>query len=516
MTKRSAVVELLRDLVDALGDARLRPELTTDPVRAEEIVRTLAEAATARARRIEWVVINHRRVDATIISGDREWRLACSIDGEGVHSASAFEKPAPFDGVLGGRAVIVTGPSSSGKSTVMRALIDAAETPWVMFDEPFFGEVSWPFLIWPDRSPTLRQGFIAGITALAAGGNQVILSAGGQRGPSDGLEQLIVTVPTLIVGLDCSFDVRVARQQSRPDRWGGLTESSDETHKGWDLDARFDTSTLTADEVARRILELVDERLPGAVAGRVHAFPAYISTAPRTSLARHIGYAGRAMGTCGLLLREVVHFVGGWHDGELDGLDQVVAFEERLAQTMTAVHERAIVVEDDGVFQAGRLDPGGVLGHVAQRCRSTAEPAVLIECGSAGPRLDGVERKFEDREFGGERPEVLRVPDESLAVSDRAVGVSSLRHALRLLSPRESVDSRSGRSCVPVDVEADAVEMPERAAGCRREVRLEHPGYDGLDPSTVSDHEHAASRVDGSGRSEEPFDLSIDVRADGG
>lgn len=257
MQARDSVELLLQELVSALESSGLSARLTADPLRAREIVDILTEPATAAGRRIDWIVINNRRVDATVATREREWRIACSIDAEGVHSASAFERPAYFEGVEGGRAVIVTGPSSAGKSTVMRAVVDAANTPWVMFDELFFGTVAWPFLIWPDHSPKLRPGFIAGITALAAAGNQVILTGGGAAGSED-LQRLIATVPTVIVGLDCPLETRVARQQARDDRWGGLTEESDAGHEGWVLDARFDTSKLPPDEVARRILHLVE------------------------------------------------------------------------------------------------------------------------------------------------------------------------------------------------------------------------------------------------------------------
>ena len=257
MTERKAVEDLLKEFVSALDVAGLSAQLTTDPLRAEEIVAALTQAATAPERRTDWIVINNRRVDATVVSGDREWRIACSIDGQGVHSATAFRRPTPFPGVAGGRAVIVTGPSSAGKTTVMRAVVDTAHTPWVMFDELFFGTVAWPFLIWPDQSPTLRPGFIAGIAALASAGNQVILTSGAAS--SHELDPIVRSVPTVIVGLDCPLAVRVARQQARADRWGGLTEESNDSHAGWVLDARFDTDRLSPLEVAKGILKLVGE-----------------------------------------------------------------------------------------------------------------------------------------------------------------------------------------------------------------------------------------------------------------
>lgn len=255
MPPQEEVRELLRRIVGALDQDGLSSTFTRDPVRAESIVGVLAPIATADVYEIQWAVINGRRVDVAVRAAAREWRAVLSIDSEGVHSASVGECPATFLGVPGGRAVIVNGPSSAGKSSVMEALVNAAQSPWVMFDELAFGKVAIPFLIWRDSAPTLLEGFVAGITGLAAAGNQVILTGGGQT--FDIFDRLRSAVPTLTVGLNCPLDVRIERQKNRPDRWGGLTEGNDNQHDGWTYDLRFDTSLMTADEIARQVLERV-------------------------------------------------------------------------------------------------------------------------------------------------------------------------------------------------------------------------------------------------------------------
>ena len=251
MTARAAVEALLGELVAAVGGDR-SGALTPDPVRAAEIVAALAPAAERSGRALTWSAANGRRVDAVVSDGADEWRLACSIDGDGVHSATVLVRPAPFEGRSGGRAVIVNGPSSAGKSTTMAAVLRRASTPWVAFDELSFGAVDLRFLVWPERSPTLRRGFVAGMAALAAAGNQVI-TTGGRAAE---LAPLRAAVPTLAVALDCPLEVRVARQSARTDRWGGLTEGDDDAHDGWTYDVRFDTSRLSAEEIADRILDL--------------------------------------------------------------------------------------------------------------------------------------------------------------------------------------------------------------------------------------------------------------------
>lgn len=146
---------------------------------------------------------------------------------------------------------MLNGPSSSGKSSVMAALVADAPTPWVAFDELAFGEVRMEYRIWRDSAPTLPVGFLAGITALAAAGNQVILSAGGRS--SDHFAPLRATVPTLDVGLHCPLEVLVERQRGRADRWGGLAESQAGVHQGWRYALEFDSASTSAAEIAASI-----------------------------------------------------------------------------------------------------------------------------------------------------------------------------------------------------------------------------------------------------------------------
>lgn len=252
VTHESAVGQLLAEIVKATARTDLSPRLTPDPVRAGEIVAALTPVVSADPV-IDWVGVNGARVDIGIVSSSgQEWRVVCSIDATGVHSARVFERPKPFLGIEGGRAVIVDGPSSAGKTTVMNAVLDRSSAPWVMFDEPFFGLVRSPFLIWPEASPTLRAGFLAGIAALAAAGNQVIMATGGLQ--PETFRPISAGVPTLWVGLSAPLDVRIARQSGRADRWGGLTESHDSAAPGWTYDLSYDTAKVSAIDIAEDIL----------------------------------------------------------------------------------------------------------------------------------------------------------------------------------------------------------------------------------------------------------------------
>jgi chloramphenicol 3-O phosphotransferase len=206
--------------------------------------------------RVRSVAVNRSRVDVVATTADDEWRVVFGttdmITTEWVH---VFTRPPQFDGVPGGRALVVNGPSSSGKSTLLGMLRDRSAEPWVIFDEPMFGGVRSEYLIWQDRAPLLHTGFLNGIAALAHAGNLVALAAGG-RG-SESFRRAFAGLPTLWVGLDCPADERQRREATRLDVPGGLFAASPHIHDGWEYDLRFDTTEVPLDDVVRQVLERV-------------------------------------------------------------------------------------------------------------------------------------------------------------------------------------------------------------------------------------------------------------------
>ena len=118
---------------------------------------------------VEWFGVNERRVDAVVSAAGDQYRIVYfTDDGRTIDDLSLFRRPPPFDGVDGGRIVVVNGPSGAGKSSVLAALAASTELPWVVFDEPVMGSVDQPYLIWRDRAPQLHRGFLDAIAALAA------------------------------------------------------------------------------------------------------------------------------------------------------------------------------------------------------------------------------------------------------------------------------------------------------------------------------------------------------------
>jgi len=245
--------ELFRGLV---GDRPL-PELLracSDAARESASVEALRAASDLVIRS---VAVNGPRVDVVASAGDDEWRVVFgSEDGQLVDWVSVFRRPVPFTGVIGGRAVVANGASSSGKSTMLAALQRDSDLPWVVFDEPFFGNVPIEHLIWREQSQVLHRGFLDAIAALARAGNLVAVAAGGW--PAQMFDEAFDGVPTIFVGLVAAPDELARRERTRRDVPGGHALASLDVHEGWTYDLTFDTTAHRAEEIARRVREAVD------------------------------------------------------------------------------------------------------------------------------------------------------------------------------------------------------------------------------------------------------------------
>lgn len=223
-------IRAARPLVGRLGPG-------VDPGRVLEL---LSPAARANAG-IDSVAVNDERVDAVLVAGEAQWRVVfgCAT-GETIDWIDVYERPPQFDGVVGGRAVVINGPSGAGKSTLMNALQQIADAPFVIFDEPEqIGTVQPGYLIWRDRAPALHRGYLDAVAALARAGNHVAVPAAG-HGYGEFVTSLRGTT-TLTVGLTCDQRVLVERER-RTGRWGGIAAASSTVHDGWTYDLEFDTT----------------------------------------------------------------------------------------------------------------------------------------------------------------------------------------------------------------------------------------------------------------------------------
>jgi len=229
VTESDEQTELFHSLVDT--DATLRP------------LRDRADLEVVS------VAVNGGRSDVVATAGDREWRVVFgTADGLTVDRLKVYERPVAFGGITGGRSLVVNGPSSSGKSTLLREIQSTSVLPWVVFDEPMFESMNVEYLIWRDTAQALHRGFLDGIAALARAGNYVAVAAGGH--PAAMFEEAFVDIPTIRIGLDCRSDELARREQLRNDVPGGMAMTSLAIHEGWTYDLRFDTSTTAINEIA--------------------------------------------------------------------------------------------------------------------------------------------------------------------------------------------------------------------------------------------------------------------------
>jgi chloramphenicol 3-O-phosphotransferase len=229
-------------------------ELVGPRIELASITNLLGPAARADAR-IEWITVNGERVDATVAADESQWRVVygCTTD-DVVDWLDVYERPACFDGVAGGRVVVVNGPSGAGKSMLMRALQQIAGVPFVILDEPeHIGTVQPGYLIWRDRAPALHRGYLDAIAALARAGNYVAVPAAGHQ--QDEFVEAFRDVPMLTIGLTCDQRVLVERER-RTGRWGGIAADSAAAHDGWTYDIEFDTTDAPdPHDIARSILD---------------------------------------------------------------------------------------------------------------------------------------------------------------------------------------------------------------------------------------------------------------------
>lgn len=200
------------------------------------------------------------RTTLTVTAGDRLWSVVVRTDAdERVEHLAVFARPDPFAGAPGGFVVCVGGASSAGKSSLMAALAAASPTPWTVFDERSLGSVPMRFLIWPERSGPMAEGFFRAVAVYAEAGNQVALSCTAAEG-----ERHFPRVPRMSVYLDCSRGELLRREGARTDRWEGLAEETLAdvlpTREAYDL--HLDSESGDPDQLAAIVMDAVDQRRP--------------------------------------------------------------------------------------------------------------------------------------------------------------------------------------------------------------------------------------------------------------
>ena len=169
------------------------------------------------------------------------------------------------------RAVILNGASSSGKSTLIKALHAALDGPWLAagFDvfldmlhtryyrPPLFQRVLGNLSSGGDIAHSLVRGMHGSLAALAHAGHPLLVDhVLLHKAWVDDLRMQLAGLRVLWVGVHCPFDELVARERARGDRTIGAAAAQVEIvhmHAHYDIDV--DTHALSAAECVEHIVQ---------------------------------------------------------------------------------------------------------------------------------------------------------------------------------------------------------------------------------------------------------------------
>jgi len=185
------------------------------------------------------------------------------------------------EGRPAGRVILINGTSSSGKTTLVRALQAALPDPWLeigidrfvfalpkrYLDQPLWSEVfryvrpdgatDGPFRIETgELGRRLVSGMHRTVAALADSGLDVVVDHVLLESEwLDECRRLWAPFDVLFVGVRCPLEVVVERERSRRDRTIGQAAAQFEVvHRAGGYDLEVDTSRLGPEEAAARVV----------------------------------------------------------------------------------------------------------------------------------------------------------------------------------------------------------------------------------------------------------------------
>ncbi len=168
------------------------------------------------------------------------------------------------------RIILLNGASSSGKSTLAKALQSELDEPFLLFASdslsaglPARREKEGPFQWWGHVRPRFFDGVQRCVATLASSGNDLIvdhiIEFPEWRAE---LQRLLMPFDVFLVGVHCSLDELDRREQARGDRWIGEGRShiSDGIHTFGPYDYEIDTTDREPSAMARQLVERWRER----------------------------------------------------------------------------------------------------------------------------------------------------------------------------------------------------------------------------------------------------------------
>jgi chloramphenicol 3-O phosphotransferase len=159
-----------------------------------------------------------------------------------------------------GFVIVINGASSSGKSTLARAVQDRFLDPWLKFGLDVFldGDILPMRQIrdgrtdWTTIRPAVVGGFHGCLTALTEAGNNLIVDhVFESRSDYDRLSHAIRDSFTFVVALHCDLQELERRETARGDRGSGDARADASTvHDFCEYDLELHSDTATVDENA--------------------------------------------------------------------------------------------------------------------------------------------------------------------------------------------------------------------------------------------------------------------------
>lgn len=173
------------------------------------------------------------------------------------------------------RVIVLNGGSSSGKSTLARALQTLLPEPWLTFGIDDLIDALPPALLAPgagldlaaDGTVTagpdfraLETAWMAGIAATARAGARVIVDdvflSG--RTSQQRWHDALTGLDVYWVGVRCDPATAAAREAARPDRTPGMAaDQAGRVHHGVHYDLEVDTATTPPADCARTVASLL-------------------------------------------------------------------------------------------------------------------------------------------------------------------------------------------------------------------------------------------------------------------
>lgn len=164
-----------------------------------------------------------------------------------------------------GRIILLHGASSSGKSTLSKALQSELDEPFLRFGSddlapglPSRREPDGPFKWWGNVRPRFFEGFHRCIAALATAGNDLIVDHVIEFPQWRAeLGALLHPFDVFLVGVHCSLEELERRERNRGDRWIGEGRShivDDGIHGFGPYDCEIDTTNRKPSDLALEVL----------------------------------------------------------------------------------------------------------------------------------------------------------------------------------------------------------------------------------------------------------------------